>query len=89
MNYKEDDLLKLVCIDNPESKNGLTVGKEYYGCGCNITDEVWVHVNDKGNNRLYLKSWFTVEFISKTSNEELISFLKEKKLISLYYPSHP
>jgi hypothetical protein len=84
MNYKQDDLLKLVCIDNPESKKGLTVGKEYYGCGCNIfTDEVWVHVNDKGNDRRYFKSWFTVEFISKTSSEELISFLKEKKLIRL------
>ena len=82
MNYNESDLLSLVCINNPKGKKGLTIGKEYYGCGSTLlTDEVWVHVNDRGNNRSYSKSWFRIKFISKSSGVELVSFLKEKELI--------
>lgn len=82
MNYNEYDFLKLVCIDNPQNKKGLTIGKEYYGCGCTLfIDEVWVHVNDKGNNSCYPKLWFTIEFISKKSGEEVIYFLKNLGII--------
>ena len=58
----ENSELLLICIENPNNKKGLTIGKTYKGSGCSIyQDEIWVHINDKGNNRRYLRKWFKVK----------------------------
>jgi hypothetical protein len=58
--YSEKDNLTLICICDGGHK-GLTVGKEYDGSGCSLMqDEVWVHMNDKGNNRQYGRSLFKI-----------------------------
>ena len=61
--YTENDQLILTCI-NSGGKKGLTVGKEYLGSGCTtFTDEVWVHMNDKGNDRAYGRSLFNIKLL--------------------------
>ena len=60
--YTEDDKLLLTCIKNPKNKKGLTIGKTYIGCGCSLSKnkEVWVHINDKGNNSRYPAKYFII-----------------------------